>query len=135
MKSPSSSGAMPALPSSPATFTWISTSLAGCSSSFRSADSDATEWISRTCGAMSLHLAALQLADEVPGEQVAVRLLLREQVLRAVLPHQLDAGLGERGQVALRHVLHGGEHLDLGADPLAHRLQVAPDALRIHRAR
>ena len=56
MKSPSSAGAIPAFPSSPATFTWISTSLAGCSSSFRMADSDASEWIRRTCGATSLTL-------------------------------------------------------------------------------
>ena len=56
MKSPSSSGSIPALPSSPATFTWTSTSCAGCSSSFRSAESEASEWISRTFGAMSFTL-------------------------------------------------------------------------------
>src|SRR5919204_25810 len=47
---------MPAFDSSPARFTSISTSLAGCFSSCRSADSDATEWISRTLGATSLTL-------------------------------------------------------------------------------
>jgi hypothetical protein len=82
-----------------------------------------------------LHLAALELADEVPREQVAVRLLLREQVLGAVLANELDSGLRERGQALGLDVLGGGQHLDLGADPLAHRLEVAPHALSVHRAR
>ena len=82
-----------------------------------------------------LHLAALELADEVPGEQVAVRLLLLEQLLRAVLPHQLDAGLGERGQVGGLHVLTAASTSTSGADALAHPLEVAPDALSVHRAR
>src|ERR671914_60800 len=47
---------MPSFESSPATFTWISTSGAGFCSSRRSADSDAIEWISRTFGAMSFSL-------------------------------------------------------------------------------
>src|SRR5919106_4138989 len=45
---------MPSFESSPATFTWISTSGAGFCPSRRSADSDAIEWISRTFGATSL---------------------------------------------------------------------------------
>src|SRR5919106_6475445 len=47
---------MPSFESSPATFTWISTSGAGFCPSRRSADSDAIEWISRTFGAMSFSL-------------------------------------------------------------------------------
>ena len=47
---------MPSLDSSPATLTWISTSRAGLASSRRRAESDATEWISRTFGAMSFTL-------------------------------------------------------------------------------
>ena len=53
MKSPSSPGAIPAFSSSPATFTWIRTSFAGCCSSFDIADSEASEWIRRTFGATS----------------------------------------------------------------------------------
>src|ERR671915_2061566 len=47
---------MPSFDSSPATFTWISTSLAGSRSSRRRADSEAIEWIRRTLGEMSLSL-------------------------------------------------------------------------------
>src|ERR687891_1359666 len=47
---------MPSFESSPATFTWISTSGAGFCSSRRNAESDAIEWISRTFGAMSFSL-------------------------------------------------------------------------------
>src|SRR5215210_1089891 len=56
MKSARSAGAIPALPSSPATFTWTSTSRAGCCSSRSRADSEASEWISRTFGATSFTL-------------------------------------------------------------------------------
>ena len=41
-------------------------------------------------------LAALQVADEVPAEGVAVARVLRLEILRAVLADDLDAGLGER---------------------------------------
>ncbi len=82
-----------------------------------------------------LDLAALELADEVPGEQVAVRLLLGEQLLGPVLAHQFDAGLGQRRQVISLDVFDRGEDLHLGADLLAHPLEVAPYAFRIHRAR
>ena len=47
-KSPSSAGAIPPLPSSPATFTWMSTSRAGWLASCLSAESEASEWIRRT---------------------------------------------------------------------------------------
>ncbi len=44
-------------------------------------------------------LAALEMADEVPGERAGVRLRLRDEVLRAVLADELDAGLGEHGEL------------------------------------
>ena len=58
MNAPSSSGAIPALPSSPAVLTSTSTSVSGvpCLASCRSAESDATEWISSTCGRIALTL-------------------------------------------------------------------------------
>ena len=43
-----------------------------------------------------LHLAALERADEVPVEQVAVLVLFRDEILRAVLAHERDARLRER---------------------------------------
>ena len=46
-----------------------------------------------------LRLAALEVADEVPAERVAVALVLGHEVLRAVLADDLDARLGERGHV------------------------------------
>src|ERR687895_633553 len=52
----SSAGSTPSFDSSPATFTWISTSRAGFCSSRRSADSEAIEWIRRTFGATSFSL-------------------------------------------------------------------------------
>ena len=45
----------------------------------------ATEWIRRTSGSTCLDLAALEVADEVPGERVAPPLALRLEVLQAVL--------------------------------------------------
>jgi hypothetical protein len=39
------------------------------------------------------------VADEVPPEGVAVHVVLGAQVLRAVLAHDLDAGLREGRQV------------------------------------
>ena len=57
-KAGSSSGAMPALPSSPATLTSTRISVSGvpCFSSCRSADSEATEWMSSTYGRICLTL-------------------------------------------------------------------------------
>ena len=67
---PAPRGAMPALPASPATLTSSRISVSGVPwrSSWPSAESEATEWISSTYGSDLLDLAALQLADEVPGE-------------------------------------------------------------------
>ena len=129
MKSPSSAGTMPSLPSSPATLTCTSTSGAGLVSSLRRTESDATEWISRTCGRHVLDLAALQLADEVPGEQVGVGRALVHQLLGAVHAHQLDSGLGQHRQLVGAHVLDRRQHGHAVADPLAHALEVAPHSV------
>jgi hypothetical protein len=72
-------------------------------------------------------LAALQLADEVPG-QLGVRGRLGLEVLRAVLASQRDAGLGQRADVLERDVLRRGEDLDAGAHLRAHLLEVRPHA-------
>ena len=61
-----------------------------------------------------LRLAALEVADEVPAEGVAVARVLRLQVLGAVLADHVDAGLGQRGHVLERHVLRGRDDGDLG---------------------
>ena len=97
MKSPSSAGAIPAFPSSPATFTWISTSFRGVLLQLREGRLGRDRVDQPHARRDVLHLAALERADEVPLEQVAVLVLLRDQVLRAVLAHQRDACLGERG--------------------------------------
>ena len=57
-----------------------------------------------------LRLAALEVADEVPAERVAVDGVLGLQVLRSVLPDHLDPRLGERGHVFDRYVLRGRDN-------------------------
>src|SRR5205823_2403632 len=62
--------------------------------------------------------------------QVAVGLLLRDQVLGAVLAHERDPGLGQHRQLLGRDVLGGGAQGDGvhvspgGRDPLADTLEV-----------
>src|SRR3954452_24571746 len=68
-----------------------------------------------------LDLAALELADEVPAE-AGVLAVLGLEVLRAVLPEQGQAGLGEHADLVERDVLHRGEQFHLG--------RVAPRAAR-----
>ena len=69
-----------------------------------------------------LRLAALQVADEVPAEAVAVARVLRLEILRAVLAHDLHARGGERVELVHRDVLRrrddGHRRPDLGLDPL-----------------
>src|SRR6185437_1539819 len=83
-----------------------------------------------------LHLAALQRADEVPGEVAAVALVLGHEILGAVLAEQGDACLGQRGQLVGRHVLGGCQQLDLArvapraGDLLADAVEVLADVLR-----
>ena len=63
MKSPSASGSIPPLLSSPATFTSTRTSVSGvpCLPSCSRADSLASEWISRTRGTIPFTLRLCRL--------------------------------------------------------------------------
>ena len=57
-------------------------------------------------------LPALEVADEVPAEGVAVDGVLRREILRAVLADDRDAGLGERRHLLESDVLRRRDHLD-----------------------
>ena len=59
-----------------------------------------------------LDLAALQMTDEVPREEFAVRILLGNQLICTVLAHATDAGGVEQRQVFDREVLDGRHDLD-----------------------
>src|ERR1700704_2323176 len=61
------------------------------------------------------HPSALELADEVPFEELATRRDLVLEILRAVLAEEADARLGEDGQLLQRDVLGRGKDLDLRA--------------------
>jgi hypothetical protein len=61
-----------------------------------------------------LRLAALEVADEVPPERVAIAGVLRLEVLGAVLADDLDARLGQDCQLVDRDVLYGGDDRDPG---------------------
>jgi hypothetical protein len=74
--------------------------------------------------------AALQVPDEVPAEGVAVAVLLRLQVLRAILAKDLDAGLGQSGQVLERDVLRRGDDRDVRPDLVANALVPLADLSR-----
>ena len=90
MKAASVAGATPPLPSSPATLTSTRTSVSGSPM--------AAELLQGRVGGdrvdqaaerqQLLHLAALQVADEVPLEGIAPALVLGDQVLLAVLADQ-----------------------------------------------
>src|SRR5262249_51947278 len=71
-----------------------------------------------------LHAPALQLADEMPLELPAVSGDLALQVLRAVLPHQLHPGGGQRGKLLVRAVLGGREDAHVVADLLSDAREV-----------
>ena len=60
------------------------------------------------------HLAALQVADEVPFERIAPALALGLQVLQAVLADQGDPRLGQHPHVVGQDVLGRGQDLDVG---------------------
>src|SRR5439155_27229696 len=83
-----------------------------------------------------LRLPALQVADEVPAEGVAVGRVLRLQVLRAVLADDLYAGLGQNGHLLERHVLRRGDHGHAWADLCANlRVPLADLVRRYGRSR
>jgi hypothetical protein len=87
-----------------------------------------------------LRLPALQVADEVPLEAVAEYLLLAYEVVSPVLPEEVGAGLGERGDLVRLVVLAGYEYPRLprpASAPLqrrlylfAHAREVVPDGGR-----
>ena len=52
------------------------------------------------------------MTDEVPREQLAVRILFCDQLIRTVLPHATDASVVEQRQVFDREVLDGRHYLD-----------------------
>ena len=113
-KAGSSSGAMPALPSSPATLTSTRISVSGvpCFSSWLSAESDATEWISSTYGRICLTLRLWSWpmkCQRKPG----IGLGLGLELLGAVLAHQRQPGLLEHAQLLERDVLDRREQLDV----------------------
>ena len=81
------------------------------------------------CCIHDLRLAALQMTDEVPPERVAVAGVLHLEVLRAVLPHDLDARVGEQLELVERQVLRGDDDSDAGADLLPQRCIALGDLL------
>ena len=106
---------MPALPASPATLTSSRISVSGvpCVASWRSADSDATEWISVAYGRIDLTLRDWSWPMKCQRKSgKPARLLL--QLLRAVLAQQREPGLGQRPDLVDRDVLDRGEDVHLG---------------------
>jgi hypothetical protein len=77
-----------------------------------------------------LHLAALQIADEVPLEGVAPAFVLGGEVLLAVLPDQVHTRLGKGAHLLQRYILGGDEDLDLASNGFPHALEVRPHLLR-----
>jgi hypothetical protein len=75
-------------------------------------------------------LSALEVADEVPAEGVAVGAVLRLQVLGAVLADHRDAGLRQCSQVFERDVFRRGDDGDGRADLLADALVALADLSR-----
>ena len=65
-----------------------------------------------------LRLAALQVADEMPAEHVAVARMLRLEVLGAIFADDLDSGCRERRQVVAGDVLRRDDDGDVRADLL-----------------
>ena len=122
MKPPSSAGATPPLPSSPATLTSTRTSVSGLP--WRA------ELLERRVGGdrvdqaaerqQLLHLAALQVADEVPARRrrPSARAWRARSCWR-FSPTRVDPGLGERPHLLERHVLGRDEDLDPVAGDLA----------------
>jgi len=70
------------------------------------------------------------MADEVPAKGIAVALVLRLQVLGAVLTDDLDARLREPGQVLERDVLRRDDNRDVRPDLLADALVPFADLSR-----
>ena len=92
----SSPGSMPSFASSPATFTSIRTSRAGSARAGAARTRRPPSGSAARSGAMSLTLRLWSAPMKSQVNSSPLALVLGEQVLRAVLPDQLDAGLGER---------------------------------------
>ena len=60
------------------------------------------------------------MPDEVPAKGIRVQLMLRLEVLGAVLADDLDPGLGEDGHLLERDVLRRGDDRHPGPDVRAH---------------
>ena len=80
-----------------------------------------------------LHLAALKVADEVPGKRIAPALPLHLQVLKPVLADQRHPPVRQGPHLVGRHVLSGGEDLHLRTGSLADPLQVGANPLRLEQ--
>ena len=63
-------------------------------------------------------LSALEMADEMPPELRAVTVVLRLELLCAVLAHDLDSGLGEERELVDGDVLRRDDDRDTRADLL-----------------
>src|SRR5205085_2492347 len=63
-------------------------------------------------------LSALEMADEMPPELRAVTVVLRLELLCAVLAHDLDSGLGEERELIDGDVLRRDDDRDTRADLL-----------------
>ena len=77
------------------------------------------------------NLAALERADEVPGEYARVRLALGGEILGPVLPKEGQAGVSELAEQWQRHILDRRENLNFPAP--ATRLDLTADAIEVHR--
>src|SRR4051794_38379665 len=78
-----------------------------------------------------LDLAALDVADEVPGEAIAPALLLLLEVLLAILTDELDTGLRQDPHVLGPYVLRRGEDLHPGSCSLADSRQIGADPVDV----
>src|SRR5436190_9987957 len=77
-----------------------------------------------------LRLVRLQVADEVPAENIAVFGVLRLEILCAILADDVNAGLGENLHVCKRHVLRRRDDRHVRADLLAYTRVLLADVLR-----
>ena len=73
------------------------------------------------------------MAYEVPAKRAAVELVLRGQILRAVLSDDLDPCIGELRELRDGDVLRCDDHGDAGSDFLPDALVALADLLRRRR--
>jgi hypothetical protein len=80
--------------------------------------------------AHGLRLPALEVADEVPAEFVAVPGMLGLEILGPVLADDVDPGLGQDPQLLFGDVLRRGDDGDGRSDLGLDALVALPDLLR-----